>query len=249
MMEELLMVVTGADPFLFVGNNKGILLVHGYTGTPAEMRELGEKLNKDGYTTMGVLLPGHGTRPEDITGVTWKQWYEAVENAYYELSKNCTEISVVGMSMGSLLTLVAADRLPVKKIVLMSAPIFLFDWRIRFLWILKFFIPVIKKRVRIIDAQERFNIAYDCLPVSGVEEITKLIKYCKKEVIPSVCVPCLIVQSKNEHTVRPKSANFIYNQIGSKIKKLFWLENSKHVLTLYEDRDKVYEAIKKFLKE
>jgi len=248
-MEELLMVMSGAEPFFFPGNAKGILLIHGYTGTPAEMLELGGKLNKDGYTTMGVLLPGHGTKPEDILETTWEQWYETVVTAYYNLSKSCTEISIVGISMGALLTLLAAERLPVKSIVIMSTPIYLFDWRVHFMWILKYFMTTVKKRKRAIDAEERFNVAYDCMPVAGVEETWKLIKYCRNQVIPAVKVPCLIVQSKIDHTVRPSSAEFIYKHIGSKKKMLFWLENSKHVVTLYEERDKVYETIKKFLKE
>jgi len=243
------MVMSGAEPFFFPGNKKGVLLVHGYTGTPAEMRELGEKLNKDGYTTMGIILPGHGTKPEDIIGVTWEDWYAAVEAAFHKLSESCTEISVMGMSMGALLTLLAGSRLPVKRIVLMSTPIYLFDWRIPFMWILKYFMNSTKKRARIIDAEERFNVSYDCLPVAGVEQVLELMKYCIDSVISSVRVPCLIMQSEIEHTVRPISAKFIYENISSKIKKLVWFEHSKHVLTLYEERDKVYETIKAFLKE
>jgi carboxylesterase len=248
-MEVKFMVMSGAEPFFFPGNKKGVLLVHGYTGTPAEMRELGERLNKDGYTTMGILLPGHGTKPEDMKAVTWEDWYASVEKAFRRLSENCSEISIMGMSMGSLLALVAGSKLPVKNIVLMSTPVYLFDWRVHFMWILKYFMTYTKKRIRIIDAEERFNVSYDCLPVVGVEQVLSLMQYCMTKVIPSVQVPCLIMQSEIDHTVRPNSARFIYDNISSEIKKLVWFEHSKHVLTLYEERDKVYETIKAFLKE
>ena len=244
------MIMPGAESFLLPGNNKkGVLLIHGYTGTPAELRELGEKLHNEGYTTSGPLLPGHGTTPGDIENYTWEEWYVAVKTAYYELSHSCEEISIVGMSMGSLLTLVAASELPVKKIVIMSTPIYLFDWRVHFLWFFKYFMKSIKKGARHIDAPEKYNVCYDEMPVAGVIEVWALINYCKKEILSKITVPTMIIQSKTEHTVKATSATYIYKHIASKIKRLVLIKDSKHVLTLYEKREEVFLKIKEFLGE
>lgn len=244
------MIMPGAEPFFYPGvNGKGVLLIHGYTGTPAEVRELGEHLNAEGYTTMGVLLPGHGTIPQDLAELKWQDWYEGAKNAYYELDRCCETVSVIGMSMGSLMALLLASDLPVAKLVIMSTPINLYDKRVPFIEILKHFIHNIPKRLRAVDADPRYNVCYSVLPVCGVEQVCKLIRHIKRNVLAHVEVPCLIMQSKSEHTVKPSSANYLYKHIASDDKQLCWIEHSKHVLTLYEARYRVYAIISDFLKE
>ncbi len=87
------------------------------------------------------------------------------------------------------------------------------------------------------------------MPFHGVQETWKLISYVKNHILYKVKTPCLIIQAKNEHTVRPLSAQFIYRKIASAVKKLIWLEDSRHVLTLFKGREQVYEEIKIFIKE
>jgi carboxylesterase len=107
------MIMTGAEPFFFHGSEDvGVLLVHGYSGTPAELRELGERLHTDNnYTVLGILLPGHGTDPHDLERIKWQDWYLAVEAGVKMLKQTCRKVVVIGMSMGSLLTLMAASEL------------------------------------------------------------------------------------------------------------------------------------------
>ena len=247
------MILKGAEPFYFPGNDHGILLVHGFSGTPGEVRELGEKLHmEENYTVKGILLPGHGTDPHELEHTTWQQWEKAVEQGVLELMDRCSDITVVGMSMGSLLTLVAAANLGVNlainRVVVMSTPVYLYDWRVHWLWLANRLSWAIFKRKRTIDAPERYNVSYNCMPLKGVKECWDLINYCKDTIIPQVKCPCLIMQSKTEHTVRPISAEFIYKHLGSKVKKIAWFR-SKHVLTLYGQRGKVLTEIKKFIKE
>lgn len=88
-----------------------MLLIHGYTGSPAELKLLGEYLNKKGYSVFGVRLPGHGTTPEELNKTNWPLWYDAVRKAHEELSQCCSEISVVGLSMGGLLAMKLAAEI------------------------------------------------------------------------------------------------------------------------------------------
>jgi carboxylesterase len=247
------MIIRGAEPFYFPGNTRGVLLVHGFSGSPGEVRELGEKLHiEENYTVKGILLPGHGTNPHDLEHITWQDWYKAVENGVLELMNVCSDITVVGMSMGALLTLLVGTNpeanLAINRIVTISAPVYLYDWRVHFLWLANRLNWALYKRKRKIAAPERYNVAYNCMPLKGVKETWDLINYCKTVVLPRVKVPCLILQSKTEHTVRPISAEYIYKHIGSKEKRIVWF-HCKHVMTLYEQRAKVYAEIKKFIKE
>ena len=245
------MIISGAEPFFFHGSKKlGVLLVHGYSGSPAEVRELGERLYKqEKYTVLGVLLPGHGTDPHALEHTKWEDWYLAVQAGVRQLQKTCQRVVVIGMSMGSLLTLNAAAEFNLDAIVVMSTPIYLYDWRVHFLWVAKRLGWSVHKGSRVINADKRFNVAYDCLPIEGVRQTWKLISYCKKHVLTKVKAPCLIVQSKADHTVRPLSARYIYQRIASTVKRIYFLEHSRHVVTLYQEREALMTEIIKFIKE
>src|SRR5690554_1252829 len=73
------------QPFFHQGNSTGCLLIHGFTGTPSEMRPLGTYLNQQGYTVSGIQLPGHGTKPEDLMRVKWEAWYQEAVAGYLKL--------------------------------------------------------------------------------------------------------------------------------------------------------------------
>ena len=103
-----------ADAFFLQGSrDEGILLVHGYTGAPSEMRMLGNFLQEEGgYTVLGVCLAGHCTTAEALEQTTWPDWYEAVEEGVKELHRHCRHIYIAGQSMGGLLAMLALVRVP-----------------------------------------------------------------------------------------------------------------------------------------
>ena len=98
---------TNIDPsaFFMEGGPTGVLLIHGFTGSAAEMRLIGRYLHERGLTAYGPLLPGHGTIPEDLNNYGWNEWCAEVDKALVELRSNCDTIFVVGLSMGALLSL------------------------------------------------------------------------------------------------------------------------------------------------
>ncbi len=103
------------DPnsFLLEGGPIGVLLIHGFTGAPTEMRLLGEYLNRNGLTVSAPLLPGHGTTVEEMNRCKWTDWTAAVARALAELQDRCDTVFVGGLSMGSLLTLYLAAHPPI----------------------------------------------------------------------------------------------------------------------------------------
>ena len=83
---------SGNEEFFFQGGKQGIVLVHGYTGAPGEMRLLGEYLHQQGLTVLGVRLAGHGTTPQDLNETKWQDWYKAVSDGVYRLQAGCDRV-------------------------------------------------------------------------------------------------------------------------------------------------------------
>lgn len=243
-------ILQGAEEFLLQGtNNKGVLLIHGYTGTPAEMRLLGDHMHEKGYTVLGVRLPGHGTKPEELNETVWQEWYAAAKEGFERLEKSCSEVMVAGLSMGGLLTIKIAAELPVTKAAILAAPIYVQDKRVPFLPLLRFFIHYLKKRKRHYFVADKYNLAYDVMPVKPLSSLFALVKLCKEKLLAKITIPCIVLQSTIEHTVHPRSAQYIYDNINSEEKKLVWYKNSGHILTLDVEREAVFKEISKFFEE
>lgn len=242
-------VIDGAEEFFLAGNNsKGVLLIHGYTGTPAEMRLLGEHLQQEGYTVLGVRLPGHGTVPQELNETNWQDWYSEAERGFYRLQQCCREVMVAGLSMGGLLAMVVAAKLLVTKAVFMAAPIYVQDWRAPLLPFLKYFIHYLRKKKRNYFTAEKYNLAYNVMPVKPLSSLFALTELCKQKLLPQITIPCLIMQSTVEHTVKPSSAAYIYEHLGSQCKELVWYRSSGHILTLDIEREEVFKKISKFFR-
>lgn len=239
-------LLPGAEPFLIPGDHRGVLLVHGFTGAPAEMRLLGEHLGRKGYTVLGVRLPGHGTVVLDMEPTGWRHWFGAAIDGWHLLGNLCSEINVVGLSMGGLLALKLAAHYPVARVASLSAPIFLTDSRINLLPLYRLFRRFVPKKQREYGVDSRYFTGYDQTPLSSLSSLMELIESIELD-LPAVSCPALILQSRREHTVKPESAIYLHQKIGSAQKELFWLEKSGHVVTVDIERETVFGKIDEFL--
>lgn len=241
-------ILEGAEPFLLQGGSEGVLLVHGFTGSPAEMLLLGEFLHERGYTVLGPRLCGHGTNPEELAETDWKNWYHSVCDGYYLLKSLCEKIHVVGLSMGGLLSMKLAVEFDIEKVVSLSAPIYIADRNLRFLPPIEktagMYVP--KKRRCIPHLPERYSVAYQSMPLRSIHNLLAVIDQVI-EALPKLEKPILIVQSKSDHTVLEKSGSYIYEHCGSMEKELLWLEKSGHLVTLDVEHDLVFEKIAEFI--
>ena len=243
------MIINGAEPFLLPGGSKGVLLIHGFTGSPSEMILLGNYLYRQGYTVLGVRLNGHGTTVEEMSHTDWHQWYHSACDGYHLLRGICSEISVIGLSMGGLLAMRIGRDFLVKKIVSMSAPIFIANERN-----LRFLPPVErsvgryqrKNRRNLPELAKRYNVSYSQMPLVCVHQLLDVIKETKK-MLPEITKPILIVQSENDHTVKVESGQYIYEHVQSEEKELLQLKLSGHLVTLDIEHDKLFEEIELFL--
>lgn len=233
------------EPFDFTGNSTGCLLVHGFTGSPGEMRPLGEYLNSKGFTVKGVCLPGHGTQLDDMLKTRWEHWYSEVEKGYNTLAAIYEKVFVIGLSMGGALALqLAIDKQISGGIVPICAPIFLTDKKAYLAPLLQYFIKYTGKKS---SGQKSYqSFWYDKYPTKCVASLVQMLPKIKKQ-LRSITCPILVIQSKLDRTVDPISAQYIYDNVTSSNKELKWLYNSGHVATLDIEREQVFLWIEEFI--
>ncbi|MCA1553461.1 MAG: alpha/beta fold hydrolase, partial [Chloroflexi bacterium] len=159
-------LLRGAEPFHFQGTHIGCLLIHGFTGSPWEMRWLGEQLAADGHSVRGIRLAGHGTCPEDMRSTRWHDWYATVLDGYRELRAQCEQVVVIGLSLGGALALHLAAHETVDALVVMATPLHIRDWRLTAFRPFQRFIPYWRMSdVELQDEAARdASIGYDRMP-------------------------------------------------------------------------------------
>ena len=243
------MILAGAEPFFLPRGRHGVILMHGFTGLPAEMQLLGWYLHERGLTVLAPRLAGHGTTAEDMSRMTGEDWLDSLRDAYAILSGCCDDVSFAGLSMGGTLGLLLAAEKPLRRLVLMSTPIFIAPERgADRLPPRRFcrgrYAPKDRKRMPGVPAA--VNHTYREIPLLGVHELIDLIKR-SKSCLPQVKSPLLILHSRNDHTASPESAEYIYDRVGSACKEIVWLEKSGHLLPLDTERETVFEKAADFL--
>ena len=222
------------SPFFLEGGPIGVMLIHGFTGSPPEMRLLGNYLHERGLTVSGPCLPGHGTTLEDLNQQRWLDWVNHLEAALVDLKTRCDTVFVGGLSLGGLLTLyLAAHQAELAGVITYAPAITVTDWRSHFVPVIKYLTPQAPKpETYLTDPEAKSRLwSYDQYPTSASHEVMKLIRQVKK-LVPQVRSPILIVYSTIDRDVRPKGIHFIYDRVGSSDKELVTLHNSGHVLTV-----------------
>jgi carboxylesterase len=242
-------VISSAEPFLFPGDETGILLVHGFTGTPKEMRTMGEYFAAQGKTVLGIRLPGHATQPDDMTGRRWTDWLQAVEDGYHLLRSAGKQVFIMGLSMGGILTLTAAARLPVQGVVAMSTPYALpDDPRLPYLKLFALFMSSVPKGESDWHdpAMAAEHVDYPDYPIRSFAELRDLLVV-MREALPRVTVPVLLVHSRQDGGVSVENVQKIFDRLGTQDKSMLMVEQSGHVVTRDLERERIFEAALAFV--
>jgi carboxylesterase len=244
------------EPFFFPGGRTGILLVHGFTGTPKEMRWMGETLNRElGFTCLGVRLSGHATRPKDMIRSRWTDWTASVEDGYNLLRGVTDEVYLVGISMGGALSLLMSTRLEVKGVVAMATPYRMSvrypAWQIRLYSYFRTYHPKSKGEP---DAgwfdKEAFksHISYPLNPIRSGAELDVLLGK-MRESLPKVYAPVCLIHSKDDDYVLPENMENIYAAlVNVSDKEKHYVSGSGHVVTRDAARGQVFELAREFIK-
>lgn len=244
-------LIPTAEPFFFPGDRTGCLLVHGFTGTPKEMRWLGEYLAGQGHTVLGVRLVGHATQPQDMLRVRWPDWVASVEDGWHMLSGCTDRVVIMGLSMGGILALLFATQYPVAGVVAMSTPHHLpSDPRLPYIKLLSHIQPSIAKDVPDWRDPEviQQHVDYPEYPTCGLAELRDLVAE-MRTLLPKVTAPTLLIYSKGDGSIRAEDHHMeqIFASLGSRDKQSLWVENSGHVITEDAAREEVFQAIAGFV--
>jgi carboxylesterase len=243
-----------AEPFFFPGGETGCLLIHGFTGTPKEMRWMGEYLAKQGFSVLGLRLAGHATRPEDMIRARYTDWTASVEDGYNLLHGITERIFLVGLSMGGILSLLMSTRLQVAGVVAMSTPYALpDDPRLRLIGLLSLFLRYMPKSkdppgTGWFDKEAyAVHVSYPQNPLRSIGELNKLMG-AMRAALPEVDVPVMLVHSKNDTYVPPESMEKIFAELGTPDKQMMWVEGSGHVIPREPPRERVFQAATDFIR-
>ena len=240
-------VIEGAEAFYIEGNETGILLSHGFIGTPQSVRYVGNKLAEMGYTVLAPRLEGHGTHYKDLERCSYHDWFDSLEKAYERLAARCESIFVMGQSMGGTLALKFASekRDKLKGVILINPALTIPSWES----IESGFAPrYINEGSPDIKAQNVIEIAYPKVPVASIRELQRLMEE-TRGLLDRVTYPVMGFKSSTDHVVPPENTDFIMRQIRSAFKYVHVLPNSYHVATMDHDKDTICERSHSFIEQ
>ncbi|HWO75604.1 MAG TPA: carboxylesterase [Bacillus sp. (in: firmicutes)] len=243
------MKVKPPKPFTFEAGKRAVLLLHGFTGSSADVRMLGRFLEKKGYTSHAPQYKGHGVPPEELVHTGPKDWWKDVMMGYDHLkSLGYEEIAVAGLSLGGVFSLKLGYTVPVKGIIPMCAPMYLKDEVVMYEGVLNYAREYKRFEGKSEEVIEKEMEDFKKTPMKTLKELQGLIQDVRDHV-DLTYAPLFVVQARHDNMINPDSANIIYNEAESPQKKMKWYEYSGHVITLDQEKEQLHEDIYAFLEE
>jgi len=263
-------VATTAE-FHFEGGRDGVLLIHGLTGTPTEMRMVGKGLNRAGFTVVGVQLAGHCGTEEDLLATSWEDWYASVEAAADQLRGRVDRVFVAGLSMGALLALRLAAVRPewIAGVGVFGATFRYDGWSIGWTGKLSFLLPIFKRlgigRGRSFIEQPPYGIRDERLraqvsaamfsgdseaaglpgnPWHALAEMVKLSRDVRRR-LPDVVAPCFVAHAADDDVASVANADLVARRVRGPIEMLL-LADSYHMITIDRERRTLIERTADF---
>lgn len=255
------MGLSSADPFFLAPASDapqqgvGILLIHGFTGSPANMRDMGNFLASRGYMVHGMRIAGHGTHPDDLNRTTVGEWFASAEDGLQQIRKHCDTAAVIGFSFGGNLALHLATTFSknIQSVVVIGMPLYINKpWRVRIKTIASHVVQV--PHVPKSSAHAALPLvepsgAYNVWPTRAMRELLNFLRRDAHTPLSKIQQPLLIIQSVTDSVVNPKSAHAIYHAAPSTQKEIFWLTHSLHYPINGSQREEVHGRIHEFIQK
>ncbi|WP_309229601.1 MULTISPECIES: alpha/beta fold hydrolase [unclassified Blastococcus] len=247
-------VLPGAEPFAMAGSGvegrTGVLLVHGFTGTPMSMRPWGEHLAAEGFAVRCPLLPGHGTSWQDCNASTAEQWTAAVEGAFDELAAGCDRVFVAGLSMGgTLATRLAQTRAAdVAGLLLVNPALFTRRLDARLLPLIARLTGSWAPIASDIKKPGVTELAYDKLPTRAMLQLRRLWALTRAD-LARVTAPVIVFHSAEDHVVEPANSEALLTSVSSADTTEVVLRDSYHVATLDNDAPEIFARSAAWIRE
>lgn len=239
-----------ARPLSVDGGRTGVLVIHGFTGSPASMRPWGQHLGDLGHSVRMPRLPGHGTTWQEMNRTRWQDWYAEVDTSLTELRSTTDRVIVCGLSMGGCLALRLAEQRPedVAGLVLVNPVVGLVDKRLLAVPLLRHVVPSIAGIANDIKKPGVEESGYDRTPIKALHSQMQMWKEVAAN-LPRVTAPLLMFRSAVDHVVDPSSGKLIMSGVSSSPKREVLLTDSYHVATLDNEAEIILAQSATFIEE
>ena len=226
----------------------GVVLSHGFTGSPTAVEPWAEALRAEGFTVVTPLLPGHGTNWEDLANRSWHEWYDAYEEAYHGLARECSSVVAAGLSMGGTLALRLASRQPVAGVTVVNPALVVDDPRSHVSGVLRRALRTVPGILNDIKRPGQDENAYLRVPVAAGHEL-KLLTRDTFLSLPRATAPLQVFRSTVDHVVTSgRSLAAIVRLYGGTDIRIVRLPNSYHVATLDYDAGTIFAESAAFIR-
>jgi carboxylesterase len=243
-------VLPGAEPFAHDGSTElGVLLCHGFTGTPAGMRPWGRYLAHAGLTVRGPRLPGHGTTWQEMNRTRWTDWYGCVRRELLELRQRCDEVFVFGLSMGGTLALRLAQDYgeAVAGLALVNPSVLSLRRETALLPALSKLVPSMAGLGGDIAKPGVVEQAYARTPLRAAASLGSLWRLVRQD-LAKITQPVLLMHSSVDHVVEPVNSRVVADGVRSRHLEDVLLERSYHVATLDNDAPMIFDKSLEFVR-
>jgi carboxylesterase len=242
-------LMPGAEAFSHEGGATGVLLCHGFTGSPQSLRPWAEYLAAAGLSVVLPRLPGHGTTWQEMARTRWEDWFAEVDRAFAELRAQSDEVFVMGLSMGGCLALRLAELhgADIRGLVLVN-PSITADTKLFMLApLLKLVVPSLKGIASDIKKEQASELGYDRVPVKAAATLPGLWKV-TSEHLAEVSAPVLVYRSATDHVVGPASLQLLRAALPPGQLDVIELADSYHVATLDNDAEVIFTGSLDFVR-
>jgi len=236
--------------FTLSGGKIGVLVIHGFTGSPVTIKPWANYLNQIGYTVSAPCLPGHGSTWQEMNQTSWQDWYEAVEQSFLELKSKCDRVFVAGFSMGGALALRLAQirGSEIEGLLLLNPSVHDRRWFLKLTPILKLIIPSLKKGPTDIAAPNPPLHSYGRTPLKALDSLRKLWQLVERDLY-LIDLPVMVAYSINDHAVDPENSMTVIDNIFSVDIREVIFEKSFHNVPLDYDADLLNLESKAFIED
>jgi carboxylesterase len=226
----------------------GVLLCHGFTGSPQSMRPWGEFLaaRHPEFAIELPLLPGHARPWRELQRTGWPDWYETVDEAYRKLRERCDEVFVMGLSMGGGLALRLAEQHDVAGLVLVNPSVTRNKPAEALLPVLSRVVPSIPSIASDIKKPDTREAGTDRTPLRAAHSLSRFWRVVAAD-LGKVTAPLLVLHSAEDHVVHPRNSALVLGRVASTDKREVVLADSYHVATLDNDAELIFESSAEFV--
>ncbi|HEY8374047.1 MAG TPA: alpha/beta fold hydrolase [Pseudonocardiaceae bacterium] len=241
-------VLPGAEPFSHDGSSKiGVLLCHGFTGTPQSMRDWGTHLAEAGFTVRCPRLPGHGTHWREMNRTTWADWYSCLDTVFEELTGRCESVFAFGLSMGGTLALRLAQQrgTELAGLAVVNPSVTTLRRDAFLLPVLSRVLPSLPGIGSDIAKPGVRELAYDRLPLRAAASLAQLWRITRAD-LHRITQPIVVFRSAVDHVVEPVNARIVLEGVSSQDVTDVVLPRSYHVATLDHDAPTIFERSVEF---